>query len=356
MAARMTSHGFLTNVTSLFRFNRNDHTAVIRQAERLFAKGENAAAVSALRALGEHADPAICLMLGDCYERGVGAIQNFVTAMTWYERAANAGNASAMARLGDMYFAGRVVRVNADAPADAAIADAASLGANRLRPKGLSVPRDFIKAFHWNRKAAEAGNAEAQARLGCQYAAALGTTADYKAAEHWFAAAAEQDNAAGAFGLGLLYAGAYLGAPDEEKASIWLDKAATRGNAAAKMSLAMLLLNGKGLPADPERAAKLLREAASANQTEAMFRLGELYRAGIGVTRDAAMAETWLRRAGARGHTQSLLLLAQLLTQGSATPDYGSAAVIPPRGGRSRQCRGAIRPGTALQWRVGRAA
>ncbi len=296
----------------LGRFRPDEPAVLHARAARSFARGDNAAGVAALVSLAGAGDVEAAFRLGDCYERGIGVILNFANAVFWYESAAGQGVVKAMSRLGDIYLSGRLVRIGGVPPA-AGDTNPALLGRNRLRPGGLSVPQDFAKALHWNRMAAEQGDAEAQARLGGQFAAGLGVAADIDEARKWFLAAAEQGCASGEFGVGALYAGA-AGMADNAKAAVWFERAAAQGNPLAKLSLAVLLIEGKAVPADPVRAAKLLTEAAEADQTEAMYRLGELHRNRSFAGRDPVLAETWLRRAGTRGHSAAHAALARVLS------------------------------------------
>jgi uncharacterized protein len=47
--------------------------------------------------------------LGSLYEKGDGVPLNPTTAMQWYEKAANTGDATAMRKLGNLYFLGQEV-------------------------------------------------------------------------------------------------------------------------------------------------------------------------------------------------------------------------------------------------------
>jgi TPR repeat protein len=306
----------------LLRRNRHAAPALRRRADRCFGRGDNAAGVRALLALADARDPDIALRLGECYERGIGVVPNFVSAVRWYEQSAARGSVKAMSRLGDIYLSGRVVPIGNPA-LPAGESDLAMLGCNRLRPAGRSVPQDLGKALHWNMAAAELGDAEARARLGSQFVAGLGVGKDLTQGEHWFRASADQGCAAGQFGLGALYA-----ATDGCKAAELLEKAVAQGNLLAKLSLGVLLIAGQGVPVDRDRSARLLTEAAEAGNTEAMFRLGQLYRCRDFAGRNLKIAETWLRRAGTRGHTPALLALACLLVDDLVIPDYDSAAMV----------------------------
>jgi hypothetical protein len=57
---------------------------------------------------------------------------------------------------------------------------------------GAGVPRDYLQAVMWFRKAAEQGNAEAQYRLGLSYYNGEGVPKDYAQAAFWWRKAAEQ--------------------------------------------------------------------------------------------------------------------------------------------------------------------
>jgi TPR repeat protein len=307
-------------------FERKRQARLLRQAERNFARGKNEAGVACLRAVRGAGDIIAACKLGDCYERGIGVIQNFVDAVFWYERAAEQSSLAAMDRLGDIYLSGRVIPI-AGIAVTANTSDPVMLGANGLRPNGMSVPQDLVKALYWNTKASEAGSAEAQARLGFQYTAGLGVPANPATAYKWFLASAQQNCASGQLGVAVLLIGGRLGNPDPANAAIWLEKAATQGNVNAKLSLALLLTGNESAPDDLVRGARLLLELAEINQTGAMFHLGQLYQAGRGVASDSTKAEIWLRRAGTRGHTPALLALARLFMEASPAPDYESAAI-----------------------------
>ncbi len=314
---RMTIHRLIK------RFKPATEISTRKQLARNFERGDNPARVASLRTLAEMGDPEAYFHLGECYERGLGVIQNFVAAVKWYECAADRGGLSAMVRLGDIYLSGRVIRHG-----PSSVASDASFGSNRFRPQGLSVPPDYGRAFHWNSMAAEAGAAEAQARLGYQYANGLGVASNPAKAEEWLLAAAKGGCPSGQFTLGAFYAAGQLCSADKAKAALWFEKAVAQGSPAAKLCLGVLLLDGDGLSPEPARAAKLLTEAAEAGLTEAMFRLGQFYRAARGDGQNITRAETWLRRAGTRGHIPALMALAELLMKDLSTPDCASAAIV----------------------------
>jgi hypothetical protein len=70
---------------------------------------------------------------------------------------------------------------------------------------GHGVTQDYKEAVKWFRKAAEQGNAAAQASMGHLYEEGKEVAKDYKEAEKWFRKAAKQGNAAAQSRLGLMY-------------------------------------------------------------------------------------------------------------------------------------------------------
>ena len=70
---------------------------------------------------------------------------------------------------------------------------------------GQGVPKDYGKAAHWFRLAANQGNARAQYSLGLLYYKGQGVPKDHGKGAHWFRLAANQGNARAQFNLGLLY-------------------------------------------------------------------------------------------------------------------------------------------------------
>jgi TPR repeat protein len=98
-------------------------------------------------------------------------------------------------------------------------------------PEKDASPAAYIETM---RKAAEAGDADAQYDLGLMYHDGEGVPEDYVEAVKWFRKAAEQGHAAAQFYLGIAYHGG-VGVPkDDAEAVKWLRKAAEQGHARAQ--------------------------------------------------------------------------------------------------------------------------
>ena len=89
-------------------------------------------------------------------------------------------------------------------------------------------------------KKAEAGDAEAQYKLGRSYYHGEGVAKDYKEAFKWITKSAEQGYAYGQYNLGLCYYEAVGIAKDKEEAVRWCTKAAEQGDEDAKKWLRQL--------------------------------------------------------------------------------------------------------------------
>lgn len=126
--------------------------------------------------------------------------------------------------------------------------------------------RDEIEAFKACRRGAEAGEAEAQFKLGVLYAYGRGT------------------------------------AKDEVEAAAWLRKAAQQNHLTAQTRLGLMLARGAGIVKNEAEAAEWLRKAADRNEPVAQFNLGLMHAHGLGVVKDRNEALRWYRKAAAQGH------------------------------------------------------
>jgi hypothetical protein len=122
---------------------------------------------------------------------------------------------------------------------------------------GRGATQDAKRAAYWYRKAAEAGDAEAQLEIGYFYKAGIGVEKNPALAVHWY------------------------------------QLAVAGGLARAKVNLAVAYLWGSGVEKDPAVAIRLLKEAAGKGVGLAAGYLGVMYQYGIGVPADSATADEW---------------------------------------------------------------
>jgi TPR repeat protein len=123
---------------------------------------------------------------------------------------------------------------------------------------------DEVK-FEKTKKRAEAGDIEAQSRLGHLYAYAEGVSVDFVESVKWFRKAAEQ------------------------------------GHVDAQFRLACHYREGRGVPKNDAEAAKWFRNAAEQGEWKAQAALGKMYFEGKGVPRDYVEAYAWFNVQAVQG-------------------------------------------------------
>ena len=162
---------------------------------------------------------------------------------------------------------------------------AAQICAGRLYAEGRGgALRDPRVATGWYRRAAEAGNAEAQFILGT-------TIPVREQREHWLRQATAQGHGPAAYALYVL-----LGQRDENLN--WLQLAVDQGHPDAQYRLARRLIGGNAVARDIPRARALLQTAASAGSAGAMRELALAYAAdGILFDHSDELSRQWELRA-----------------------------------------------------------
>jgi len=151
---------------------------------------------------------------------------------------------------------------------------------------------DQLRAEAAVRKAAKAGNAEAQFRLGVMYGNGDGVGLDYQQARAWF------------------------------------EKAAAQGHENALITLAWMYANGTGVDADEGRARELYLEAAARGSAKAQYVVGTMYRfAQYGVKKDVAKAVAWYLKAADQGMATAQFALGRMLMEGKGVAQDDAAAL-----------------------------
>jgi TPR repeat protein len=151
---------------------------------------------------------------------------------------------------------------------------------------------DQLKAEAAVRKAAKAGNAEAQFRLGVMYGNGDGVALDHAAAVDWF------------------------------------EKAAAQGHENALITLAWMFANGTGVDVDEDRARELYVTAAEAGSTKAQYVVATMYRfAQYGMQKDIAQAVDWYLKAANQGMPTAQFALGKMLMEGKGVMQDDAAAL-----------------------------
>jgi len=166
-------------------------------------------------------------------------------AVTWYRKAADAGDLPSLFRLGQLLHLGKGVPQNAlDATAKikaAAEADyqPAFTTLGERYELGLGVPRrSDNNAYIWYLKAAEKGDVVAQAKVGDWLTRGKGIDKDEAAGVIWLQRAADRGNRDAQYGLGMAMIRG-RGTPRSDSLGFtWVKKAAEQGHAEAQKEVA----------------------------------------------------------------------------------------------------------------------
>ena len=148
-------------------------------------------------------------------------------------------------------------------------------------------------------KAAEAGEAKAQFKLGdMYYYGNNGVSQDNSMAMAWYRRAADQGYADAQFSIGKMYAIGFGVSKNMPEALKWYEKAGEQGHLEAQQNLAWYYYNN--VTNYPE-AIKWFRKAAEQGDSEAQYELGRIYEDGKGVPPNRIAAEKWYRDAAEAG-------------------------------------------------------
>ena len=183
---------------------------------------------------------------------------------------------------------------------------------------------DFEAALQLARKAAEAGSANGQAILGYILSKGPKSMRDLDAAHGWYEKSAAAGCPEGRLGLALSLV---RRRQPEQRARIAkeLRCAADAGLPTAIYLLAVLTEHGMGVPIDLESAAQLYQLAAEKGLASAQFRLGLSLIEGSLSRHDPEAGEAWMRRAALAGNPDAAYRIGELYVK-RPRPDYAEAA------------------------------
>jgi formylglycine-generating enzyme required for sulfatase activity len=203
--------------------------------------------------------------------------KDYVEAVKWWRKGADAGQANCMRDLGFAY------------------------------DRGWAVTADDVEAFQWLMRGAENGDTLAMLVVASHYELGKGVKQNYAAALKWYKKAADFGNAAGVYGLASMYENGRGVSKNLVRAFEWrrkavvIDAADAKSTPAGFQKMARMYDEGIGTSKNPKEAMKWYQMAADKGSTSAMRSIGDLYDAGRGVAKDADQAATWYRKAAAAG-------------------------------------------------------
>ena len=204
------------------------------------------------------------------YSGGIGVPKDPAKAMTWFRQAAQAGDATAQYNLALIYM------------------------------RGNGIPQDYKEFLHWATAAADQNVIPALVDLASFYTHPPdGSTPDLGRAMRYCEKAADFGNARAQAILGNFLATGVQGRPDYEQAAKWYRKASDQGEPEAQYALATMLEKGNGTSTDLSLAEHYYQLAAEQGIAEAQLRLGEILAANKDSGGSRVNAYKWLMLAQA---------------------------------------------------------
>ena len=242
-------------------------------------------------------DISACAYLGKMYYEGTGVAQNYNEAFKWFQKAADKGIDDACAYLGKMYY------------------------------EGTGVAQNYNEAFKCFQKAADNGVTGAYTWLGVMYYDGQGVAQNYEKAFLWTKKAAENGAANAYVGLGVMYCNGQGVVQNYNEAFKWYQKAAENGAADAYVGLGVMYCKGQGVAKNSNEAFKWFQKAADNGVASAFAYLGDMYYAGDGVAQNYNEALKWYQKAADNGITTGIYyFLADMFYTGkTGITDYSQA-------------------------------
>lgn len=206
---------------------------------------------------------------------------DYDSAFAYYTRAAQAGDADAMMRIGYLYLEGK----------------------GRNRNEGL--------AKRWFIEAATRGDAAAMAALGEMFMTGNGVTKNVDFGFKWLGESAKRGNTYAMISIGLVYEKGNSVPQNYELAKRWFEEAAARGESYGFSNLGLAYRHGRGVKVDACKGHGLFKKAMKANSDNdsALLFLGQDYDGGSCVKADKSVARKYFQKASALGNNYAKVAL-----------------------------------------------
>jgi len=182
--------------------------------------------------------------------------------------------------------------------------DAASLcSLARLYEGNELTKKDFPRSRYWFKKAADAGDAIAQYRVGDMYNSRTNSSPqpNYKECVRYYRLASDQGVADATHNLGCLYLGQHEGFTyvNIEEGIRLIIKAADQGLSKSMCLMGVWLYQGHKLPRSLREAALMFTFAAYKGEKQAMYLISGCYLRGHGVKQNYNKALAWCEKGDA---------------------------------------------------------
>ncbi len=170
-----------------------DDTETLQKAWTAYNVGRYKETLTLLQPLAANGNPTAQVLVGRCYENGLGTAQDLETAAKWYTLAAEQKDLQGMVQLAYCYENGLGVpkdtakTVELMKKAGEANSAEAQFNVAMYYNKGqYGLPKDFKESFSWAKRSADQGYAQAERFVGACYENGIGVSADKALAKEWY--------------------------------------------------------------------------------------------------------------------------------------------------------------------------
>jgi len=165
------------------------------------------------------------------------------------------------------------------------------------------------------KKAAEKGDAEAQAQWGLLLATGDNVPQDVKEALSWLRRAAQQGEVTAMFNLGIILEKGLGCEADPDEAALWYWQTAELGDTQAKMKLGTMLIKGQGFT-QGSPVIQAIEASAEKGHPYAQSFYAKLHLDGVGIEPNYEVAEKWFRLSAAQGDESAIFNLGEMMADG----------------------------------------
>lgn len=169
--------------------------------------------------------------------------------------------------------------------------------------------KDFEDAYRIWLPLAEAGNAEAQFRVGFLFNLGEGVDQDFAESKYWYELSSVQNHRGAIVGLGNIHINGIFGDKNRKYGAELLEKATFMGSATAPFLLGLAYDLGKGFPIDKNESHRLYNLSFNRGKCRAANEIAyDLSMPEIGITLDLQQALLFAEKASEMGCKNRLLL------------------------------------------------
>lgn len=287
-------------------------------------------AVEWYRKSAEQNNDQACFMLGLCYWTGTGVKGDRAEAAKYFLEASVNGHVESAAWAGEAILRGHLdgasprkgIELLRLAAAEGSVRGQSWLAGHLWHGElwNKEVLADKKEAAFWAKKAADAGDADAQIIYALCAKDGTGVPKNRDDAKKYLLMAANQEGpwACRLVALSCRYGDLFT--KDLVKSFEWMDVAASHGDVTAQRLLGEYYATGIGVKKNVTEAIRWYQKAADTGDAPSQARFGQALFFGNGIPKRTDQAVKWFLRAAHQGDVYSQRMLARIYSDGTGVP------------------------------------